>query len=358
MAWPAAGLALPSDPQIAVIAPTEGASVPANPNGIELRYTCPPYTSIDSLPGYYARQDYSARVATTPTVGSDNRLLAANVVANTPAPSSADPALPDGQCRGWLPADKGATTPGTYYWQASRLCTSCVGSYEVGPVVRFAVTTAGSSLGLNLSAPARGYGGYRILGKVTGSGLATGTSVSIEVKNGTTWRAAGGGTLATNVADTPIALKLGDTRMRAVATLGSERVTSPEVPVTVAAAKRWPSGPTWMGTWKGSAKASGSTPRTVSFRVTSGGRIMKSAKVQVVMLCPTPGLISPFTIQLGTGIVPTTKIAPDGRFVGSAVSNGHAILMSGRLVGKKASGTLRMSLGGCTGTSSFQAKRS
>ncbi len=355
--WPAAAPALPADPQIAVLAPTEGASVPASPNGIELRYTCPAYTSIESLPGYYLRDDYSAAVATAPGVGSDNRLLQANILANTPAPHFADPALPAGECRGWLPADKGATTPGTYYWQAWRLCTSCTGGYEVGPVVRFTVTATGSSLGLALSAPARGYGGYRIMGKVTGSGLQTGTAVSIEVRNGSNWRTAGGGTLAANVADAPIALKVGDTRMRAVATLGSERVMSPEVPVTVVAAKRWPSGASWVGAWKGSSKTTGSTPRTVSFRVTNGGRTLKSAKVQVVMLCPTPGLISPFTIQLGTGIVPSTKIAPDGRFVGSAVSNGHAIVMSGRIVGRKATGTLRMSLGGCTGTSSFVAKR-
>lgn len=46
-----AAVALPEDPQIEAVSPAEGATVAANPNGIAVVYTCPPYQSFRSSRG-------------------------------------------------------------------------------------------------------------------------------------------------------------------------------------------------------------------------------------------------------------------------------------------------------------------
>ena len=81
---PAPALAGPGDPPVEPVLPADGAVLPTNADGIEVRYVCPePYhiTSPDTFPVFGDRKDYGVHFAASPELGSDGRLLQSNLVA-------------------------------------------------------------------------------------------------------------------------------------------------------------------------------------------------------------------------------------------------------------------------------------
>jgi hypothetical protein len=127
---PAGAWAAPEDPPVGSVLPADGAVLPVNADGIEVRYTCPePYRSAgESLFITYGdRADYGVDLATRPDLGSDGRQLQSNVVALSGPDEVQDNDIPAGQCRGFMadPDQKPQAKPGTYYWQAWRSCLSC-----------------------------------------------------------------------------------------------------------------------------------------------------------------------------------------------------------------------------------------
>ena len=88
------------------------------------------------------------------------------------------------------------------------------------------------------------------------------------------------------------------------------------------------------------------------------GREVRSLSVSVAMLCPTPGMVGQFTTQIGTAAVSKAKIAPDGSFVGVATAKDTSIRVRGKLRARKLSGGIaELSVGTCSGTAKFTAKR-
>ena len=161
--WAAEGL--PGDPPVTAIAPASGAVLPVDPDGIPVVYGCPVYRSYDAGDGfvvYGGRPEYNVYFATSPALAADGRLDTANVVGIAGPDQVQDPDLAADQCRGWLydGSTQPQTTPGTYYWQAFRICTGCTGGYETGPVQSFTLTNAGSAISLALKAPKKVYRGY------------------------------------------------------------------------------------------------------------------------------------------------------------------------------------------------------
>ncbi len=131
--------ALPGDPPVTAIAPTEGATLPVDPDGIPVVYGCPVYRSYDDGGGfvvYGGRPQYNVYFATSPALAADGRLDLANVVGIAGPDQVQDPDLAADQCRGWMydGSDRPQETPGTYYWQAFRICTGCATGYETAPV--------------------------------------------------------------------------------------------------------------------------------------------------------------------------------------------------------------------------------
>ena len=87
------------------------------------------------------------------------------------------------------------------------------------------------------------------------------------------------------------------------------------------------------------------------------GRTIKAGRFQLTLLCPTPGMVNPFTIQIADAPLPRAQIAPDGSFVFAGVVQGAASFVRGRIRGRTASGVADMTLGTCTGGAAFTAAK-
>ena len=354
--FPATASALPGDPPVEAVAPADGATLPVDANGIEVRYACPePYHSTsEPFAVYGARRDYGVWFSATPALGGDGRLLQSDLVAIAGPDELQDNDLPAGQCRAFM-ADRDNTpeiTPGTYYWQAWRTCLECPGSYETTAVRSFRLTAAGSGLGLTLEAPGSVFRGFPFAVTLGGEGV-TG-DVALQVKGKGAWRGIGRTAAASAIAAVtlPRGLKPGRYRLRATARVGSETVTSGARRLRLRKAKGWSTSSKQDGAWSGTADK-----LPVSFRVAGNGRTIRAGRFRITLLCPTPGQINPFTIQIADAPLTRARIAPDGSFVFAGTVRGHATFIHGRIRGDRATGWARLTLGPCTGSADFSASR-
>jgi hypothetical protein len=348
---PTGAWALPGDTPFAPLSPADGATLPVDPDGIPVSYTCPVYRVADpGFPLFGGPKDYGISLSTSSAVGADGRLTEAAAL-NT---GSSDPSAgPDG-CSAPLgaggPPPRIQETPGTYYWQVWRICTGCDGEYEVGPV---RTLTLRSPVTPTLRAPGRAYAGYAFFVTAKVAGAPDGATAVVQRRNGSRWRAAGSGTVLGGAAEAAVTLARGEQPLRVKLTLGSQQIVSPARRVKVRRARRWSTGAADAGPYRGRAGA-----RSVRLTVTDRGRTLRGFRAFVPMLCPgvTAGQ---FTTQIGTATVRRAKIAPDGRFIAvSTPGRGTAIKLRGRLRHRKVSGgRVQLSVGNCSGSASFRASR-
>ncbi|WP_028065701.1 hypothetical protein [Solirubrobacter soli] len=335
--------ALPPDPPPAPLTPADGASVPVDPNGIGVTFGCPVYTSYQAgeFPLYGGPKDYGLSMATTPAIGADGRL------ANPVALVSGGSATPPGgdQCS-WVLAAGGSQrpqeTPGTYYWQVWRICTGCASGYEVGPVRTLTLTADAQ---LTVKPPRTVYAGYPFILAVSTTGVPNFTALTVVRGSATV----GSGTVTSDSASPTVTLS-GSGKIHAAVTIGSQTVASPEVDVKVTKPRTWKTKASDDGSYKGT--------RSAKLKVAKKGKEIRNLSVSVAMLCPTPGMVGQFTTQIGTAAVAKAKVAPDGSFVGVATATDTSVRVSGRLRARKLSGGVaELSVGTCSGTAKFTAKR-
>jgi hypothetical protein len=337
--------ALPGDPPVTPISPAPGASLPTDPAGIAASYACPIYRTQDFGEGivrYGDERDYTVLMSASPQLDAEGRLadpVARATGASTPAdPNTCTAVLGSSQL---TPAPQ--STPGTWYWQVSRLCAMCSPKFETGPVQSFTLVSNAKPV---LKLPAKAYGGYRFIATVRlEDGAPAGTEVVLERRQGKRWKRAGTGAGAGNAADLTAVLPPGPVRVRARLTVGGQTLTSAEKTIQV----RAPGSATnrvQAGAWRGSG--------VTAFRVVD--RTILDLRVPVTLLCPTAGVGGQFTTQAATAIVPKTKVAPDGSFVAISTRSGQSIRIRGRLSGGSLQGGLvEMSLGACVGSVKFSA---
>jgi hypothetical protein len=359
--FPATASAIPGDPPVEAVFPDDGAAVPVDPDGIEVRYTCPAYTVAGEpcnfpLPG--GRKDYGVLFASTPATGNDGRLLESDLVAISGPDDVQDNDIPPGQCRAFMadPDNRPQVTPGTYFWQAWRLCLDCPGGYEVSAIRSLRVTAAGSGAGVSIKPPARAYRGFAFVVSVATPGIAAGTPVTLQARRGARWvkvATAAATTAASDVAlELPGSFKAGNVVLRATARVGTETLTSRARTLSLRKAKGWSTSGRQDGAWSGKAQ---NLP--VRFRVSGDGRTVKAGRFRILLLCPTPGMVDPFTTQLADAPLTKARIAPDGTFVFAGVVRDHVTFVKGRIRGHHATGTASLSLGTCTGAADFSAHK-
>ncbi len=355
MATAPAAVALPGDTPVTAVAPETGAAVTADAAGIAVTYACPVYRQSDLGTGFVVFggiSSYGAALATSPDTGTDNRLLTTNVVALGTA--SADNDLPAGTCRtrlGTGRSDGPEVTPGTYYWQAYRICTGC-GAYEVTEVRRVVVRSAGALTVL----PAVAYAGYPAQFAVRATGLPDGVEVRLQRQAGTVWTTIATATTLKERVELVANLRRGTNRLRAVAATGAETLTSPVVAIRGREAARRATSAADDGRY------AGPPGRGVKLRVLGGGRTVRGASIRVLMVCPTvtaPGSIGGQIItQTGFAVITSAPIAPDGRFIAAGARQGSSVSIRGRVLGGRVTGGIaKLSIGTCSGTVAFTATR-
>lgn len=347
-------LALPGDAAVAPLTPAEAAVLPAG--GIAVTYACPVYRQIDLGGGlaYYGKwSDYGVILATSPELGADGRLRQDRVVA---ADTGHQPnTLPADQCAGSLGtgrADGPENTPGTYYWQAYRICGGCAGGYEASEVRSLSVRADATPA---VRPPGPAFAGYPVAIPLSLKGVPDGATVALQRRAGSGFRTLGTATARAERGEVVVTLPAGRQGLRVTARLGTQDVVS-----AVATVRVRPAGSARAttarddGTWKGTRPA-------VSFTIASGGRTIRSFRAGVTMLCPQVGL--PFgqgqlTTQAGVAAFRSARIAPDGRFIAASAVKGSAVLVRGTVrAGRLTGGVARLSVAACTGTATFTARR-
>jgi hypothetical protein len=348
LASPATAAALPGDAGFGPLDPPDGAVVPVDASGIRVTYACPVYRIADpGFPLFGGPKDYGVTLSTSPALGADGRL--ADGLRNT---GSADASVGADGCSALLGAGgsppRPQETPGTYYWQVHRLCTECPGDYETGPVRQL---TLRSPVKPTLRPSGRAYARYPFLVALTLTGAPDGTNVVVERRVGGGWRHAGSATALQGKAEAVVTLARGDHRLRAVVTIGTQRIEGDAARVSVRRAAGWQTRPADDGAYRGRAGS-----RSVRLRVVRDGRELRSFKAFVAMLCPgvTTGQL---TTQIGTATISRARVAPDGSFVAASTRSGSAIMVRGRLRRGKVSGRVQLSLGDCSGSSAYSAAR-
>lgn len=342
-----AAIALPGDPGFKPLTPADGVTLPTDPDGIPVTFTCPVYRTYDAGGGfavYGGPKDYSVVLASGTATGPDGRLGdPVALVTAQPVPGQ------DGQCSATLGAggaQRPQETPGVYRWQVARICTGCATGYETGPI---RTLTLASPVKPAVRALGRGYAGFPFLVRVAADGAPDGTAVAVERgAGGGRWTVAGRGTVTSGIAEvTVIAPRRGTVPMRARMTIGAQDVVGAGTPVRVRAARGAHRTAVRAGLWTGD--------HDVRFRVV--GRTLQVFTGRIPMLCPTPGLVGQFTTMIGTAVLAHARLAPDGSFVGAARPSGTAIRVRGRLSGSRSSGgRIEVSTAGCTGNASFSAR--
>lgn len=347
---PVGAVALPGDAPFGPLSPPDGATLPADPNGIPVTYTCPVYRIADpGFPLFGGPKDYGVSLSTSPALGADGRL--ASGITNT---GSGDPSVgPDG-CSAALgaggPSPRIQETPGVYHWQVWRLCTGCAGSYEVGPVRSFMLR---SQVEPALRAPGSGYASYPFFVTARLAGAPDGTKAVVERRAGSGWRSVGTATALGGEGEAVVVLPRGSQLLRLTLMVGAQQLVSATRRVSVRPARRWSTKASDDGRYEGRIGS-----RSVRLSVARAGRELRGFRAFVPMLCPgvSPGQ---FTTQIGTAALRRVRIAPDGRFVAASTPRRDtAIKVRGRLRGRKvSSGRVQLSVGSCSGSASFRASR-
>jgi hypothetical protein len=199
----------------------------------------------------------------------------------------------------------------------------------------------------------RAFAGYPVIVPLALTGLPNGAQARVERKVGAGWRRVGVGTALGDRGEAVVTLPVGTQTLRVVATVGADTVESPTRAVVVRAAKGWKTDADDAGRYTGT----GTGNRSVTMRVSANGRQLRDVSAFVAMTCPgiDPGT---FTTQIGTVRIASVKLDPDGRFVAAAVRNGSVMRIRGKVGGGRVTGgRAELSLGTCTGSSAFTARR-
>jgi hypothetical protein len=345
---------------VTALLPADGASLPVDPSGIELRYTCPLFIFSGEPPFavYGSRRDYGVLVADQPTLANDGRLLQSNWIDFPPSDDVEDNDLPQDQCRTFFHEDNHHLTPRVYYWQAFRICVACPGGYDTSEVRSFRLTASGSGTRLSVALPKRAYGGIPFHARVGGRALPTFGRVKLQARSGSrgAWRTILGLQVLTDSqtqessAVGPAKLPSGSYQVRASMRLGTESITSPVRKLRVLRVKGWPRAN--AGRWR---EPNG---LRVSFTVSPDGRTLRGGSFGVLLICPQvplPGGQGQTTTVVAEAPLPKAKLAPDGSFAWAGTVNRHNVYVYGRVRGGRASGRVTLGLGACRGGQGWRA---
>lgn len=323
-------------------------------------YTCGLYTKFEAAPGFATYgdcADYSADLSTSPQLGSDGRLRSD---LSTQGGFRLDNTTPAGQKRALLythPDGFPRVRPGRYYWQAWR---PVAGGYETSAVQSF--TIKATVTGFSVSVPAKQYARYPITFSVRAGGVADGTPVVVERRSGSSWVPVRTLNLRPPTMQkgrgAPVGvLPLRTKAVRVSVQQGSDRSASAPAAVRVLAAKKWST------TRDGGRYAGGPRGQNQRLRIAAGGRELLGFSATISTSCVGPSTLpgQPIQTTVLDGVAPVSraKISPDGRFyaVRRYAKDKTAVVLQGRVSGKRVTGRVDLEIGACSGGRTFSLRR-
>src|SRR5262249_54965363 len=149
-------------------------------------------------------------------------------------------------------------------WQVYRICTGCPGSYEASEVRSFDLV---SPVQPALTVPAKAYDGYPFFVSLKLAGAANGTKATIERKGRPSWLAGATTSSSQGQAEAVVKLARGDQQLRAVVTIGAQRIESPVKRLEVKRARNWSTSSRADGRYESSGGL-----QSVSFKIAKRGR--------------------------------------------------------------------------------------
>jgi hypothetical protein len=355
LALPATAHALPGDHPIVPLAPADGATVPANPDGISVAYACPGYTVAVYEAGDTRivdtgdAGDYQVRFSDSPALGPDGLL------ASQPYGSDASAtAEPGGSCTSTLDTYDTASSPeivgGRVYWQAYRDCLGCTPQWETAPVRSFVVRP---SVSARLRTAARVYAGYLGVYSVTSEAELSGARVLLQRRAGKRWRTVAEESFGER---TELVAKLpgGRQALRAVVVAGAARFTVAKRTLRVRRGGRRATGGRDDGRY---ADPKPSRNSTLRFRVAGGGRTLREFKASLTAFCVGPSLADN-RLVIAYAALRSARVAPDGSVTGLLKTRkGARVLLTGRLRAGRFKGEVTMRFSTCSGSRKLGARR-
>ena len=344
----AAAQAAPGDPPIVPTAPADGATVPANADGIEVAFGCPAYYEFPEpgRPPNGNYENYRVRFSAAPALGPDGR-LAAKLTEDAGA-TPVEPARTS--CTAQLDTYDDATSPeivgGRVYWQAYRECRACPGFFESGPVLSFTVRPA---IGSRLTVPRRVYAGYPAAFTVTPSGAPQDADSLLQRRIRGSWRTIARGDRRRD--DLVATLPAGRQRVRGVVQLGDR--TFAGAPRTVRVRR---GGARATGRADDGRYASTDPDDQIRFRVTGGGRLVRGFRARLVVFC-VGATIPDNRAQIAFAGFERARIAPDGRFIGVLQVENARTEVHGRIRDGRFTGDVDTAFSTCSGDKSYKARR-
>jgi hypothetical protein len=200
-------------------------------------------------------------------------------------------------------------TPGTYYWQADRVCVGCPSSdYEVLGVRSLTVR---APIEPALHVQAKAFSGYPVIVALDAAGVPEGAKIAVEMARGAGWRELARAGVLAGKAEAVVVLPRGRQRLRVHSTIGDQESVSEPRTITVAAARGW----------KTSARDDGSyTDRAHGNRLSlnvarRGRRVPQLPDPRADAVRRSHARPEPLHHRLAP--VKKAKVAPDGRFYAS-----------------------------------------
>lgn len=353
---PAGAQALPGDQPITPASPSNGATVPANAEGISVSYSCPGYRKQvfgdppDQTTEFGDAEDYDVRFSDSPSLGADG-LLAAKPYGSD---ASARPASDGAACTSVLNTSDNSSSPeivgGRVFWQAHRSCIGCEGQRpETAPVRSFVVQR---KIAARLAVPRRAYAGYLSVFALTSKAKLSGAKVALQRRARGKWKTVESAPFRLDRTELVASLPAGRQRLRALVITDTSKFAVAKKTLSVRSGGRRSTSTRDDGRY---AARKAPPNSTLSFRVTGGGRTLRNFKASVTTFCFG---LTENNISLNFAVLGPVRVAPDGGVVGLLkTKKGARELLTGRLRNGRFTGEVSVAFSTCSGTRKLNAAR-
>jgi hypothetical protein len=333
--------ALPGDAPIVLLSPGDGASVPADPDGVPVTFSCPDYHPSAQDPELvYTWSQYRVRFDESPTLGADGLLGD-----GYSSPSAENDGGPNCSARLNALGSGPEATGGRVYWQVFRPLSHGAG-YEASPVWSFVVVPEAIKAALKVRG--RIWGGYKGLYNVKAEAFIPDATIALQRRAGRKWRTFAARGLDPEATDLVGVLPTGRQTIRVRIETVTSTFTAATRAVKVRKATRAARGSGRDGEYAGRRPSERADQRFVA---SDRGRRIERFFARFRTFC------LPDQVMATTIAFKRLKVAPDGSVVGHRQSSNEFELVTGRLTKGRFRGRVELQSPQCHGAERLDLER-